>query len=124
MAQLDFSEEQFIDFNRIRDMLEKRAGGVATLNMWQLRDAYGAVKLGSLIVEEISQELDRRGIGHIPVELIPDQWEKARVYLRAGPCGKLLDAAVNPGNDTDESLREFASDQNSLIVDQIRRLLR
>ena len=42
-----------------------QAGGVLTFNMHEVRDAYGAHRLGAQIVENISEKLRGLGIGHV-----------------------------------------------------------
>lgn len=121
---MDISEREFEDLDEVRDFLDEEADGVATFKMWQLRDALGYSKLGSNVVAELSEELDNRGIGHVPTELGISRHDEARLYLRSTPIGKLLDMALKPGYSGDSRLRESLSDASHDKLEKIRRILR
>jgi hypothetical protein len=121
---MDISEREFKSLDKVRDFLSDEADGVATFQMWQLRDALGYSRLGPIVTSEISQELDRRGVGHLPDELGLGQYEKVRLYLRSSSVGKWLDTASKPGYDMDVKLREAFSNSSLEILDAIRKLVK
>jgi len=121
---MDISEREFSDLDEVRHFLDDEAEGVGTFEMWQLRDAMGYSKLGSNVVDEISEELNRRGIGHVPEDLGLSQYDKARLYLRSTPIGKFLDMAIAPSYEGDIKLRESETDASREILDKIRRILK
>ncbi len=70
-------------------------GNVKTFTMEKLRDAHGSAKLGVNVCGEISQELARMGLGHIPEVLPTYQHEFVRVYQRGTDVGNLIDLVLN-----------------------------
>ena len=123
MGIIDLSDREFDHLDEVRSFLEEEAGGVATFRSWQLRDAIGYSRLGSNVVSEISEELDRRGIGHVPAKLGLNQYDEARLYLRSSPIGKFLDMASKPGYSGDAELRNALSDGSREILEKIKRML-
>jgi hypothetical protein len=97
------------------------SGNVLTTDMRDLRDRVGAGKLGKYVVDEISDELKKRGLGHTPLTL--DQWSQIRIWKQGTRVGKFIEAASTPGHTEDELLRELADSQADDIVKQIRSLV-
>ena len=101
-----------------------RSDGVMTCEMRCLRDAHGAGKLGNTVVANISAALDHRGLSHYPNPLPIYQDEKARIYKRASPVGKLIEAAFDvEHNYSDDVLRSIASKNSDIILEKIRELV-
>lgn len=83
------------------------ADGVTTLRAGSLRIALGAGRLTPRINGEISHELERRGLGHVPDDLPLGQHDLVRVYRRGSRIGKVLDAAHRVGPEGDDELRRI-----------------
>ncbi|MEW6048431.1 MAG: hypothetical protein AB1609_18465 [Bacillota bacterium] len=83
--------------------------GLLSVTMGELRDAAGFGKLGSNVVQRISQELANRGIRHFPRHLPTYQWEVVRLYESDSVAARLIKAAVTPGREEDEVLRKALS---------------
>ena len=54
--------------------------GILRLSMGELRDAYGASKLGKHILTNISNELAKHGLGHFPFDLPSSQDNRVNIY--------------------------------------------
>lgn len=113
----------FSTLDQLRKVLDDRAEGVLTANMWEIRDAYGADRLGVNVVANISSALDNLGIAHFPAELPRDQWALVRVYLRASPVGEVIEAALNPDEKRDAILRKLTSEKADHILRKVRELV-
>lgn len=79
-------------------------GNVKTFTMGQLRDAYGAGKLGINVRAEISSALAGIGLGTVPPELPAYQESPVRVYKYGTPVGDLISTVLSPGEANDEKL--------------------
>lgn len=108
---------------RFDDLANKvvSSGNVLTTDMRDLRDRVGAGKLGKYVVDEISDELKKRGLGHSILTL--DQWSPVRVWKQGTRVGKFIEAASTPGHTEDEMLRELADSQADDLLKQIRSLV-
>lgn len=99
--------KQSCDFNSLDGTLQQ-SGGVFSLRMGDLRDAFGAGKLGKHIRAAISDELENRGIGYVPNPLPVNQHEYVRLYLRGTPAAEVIEAVTAIGDpDADEILRRL-----------------
>lgn len=100
-------------------------GGVMTATMGQLRDVHGAGKLGSYVVSAIHEQLDSLGLGHAPVEMPRDQWERVLVYRKRTPVGRVVQAVVSVTKESDSILKEAVGNngQSSDIIRRIRELV-
>ena len=98
-------------------------GGVLTLNMGELRDAYGADRLGSHIREGIEGEFGELGLAHRPRRLTNCQEDTVRLYLPKSPVGKLLEAASRRGESSDNVLRRLANGEAERKLRQMTELL-
>lgn len=102
------------------------AGGVATFEAWELREAIGAGRLTLRINGMISETLRSFGLGHVPFdpEALPtNQYGAVRVYDATAPVGKAIVAAHVPGEENDRLLRESVTGDAAQILDQIRALV-
>ena len=97
------------------------AGGVLTTDMRDLRDRVGAGKLGRYVVQSIEDELERRGLGHSALTL--EQWHDVRLWKKGKRVGSFIEAALVPGNERDELLRELADSKADDILKQVRALV-
>ncbi|HLY02406.1 MAG TPA: hypothetical protein VKR56_07895 [Candidatus Cybelea sp.] len=98
---------EFDSFDSIEKALNE-AAGVMSVPMAQLRDAFGAGRLGIHVIASISDELERRGIGYQPIDLPSNQFNQVRLYKRGTPAGDVIEAAQAIGNRAaDETLRRL-----------------
>lgn len=116
------SEEGFADLDELAAELA-RNNGVLTVEAWQVRDAYGAERLGAQVRANITSALRGRGIGHYPEEFPDRQWSAVRLYKVDSPAGRLIDAVLHPGTGPDQTIREAGSGQAAQIVSRIRELV-
>lgn len=100
-----------------------RHEGVLTLSMWQVRDAYGAGRLGVNVCANISDELENLGLQHIPSQVPSDQWAQIRLWKPKSAVGKLIHAARKPGHEYDERLRQAAAGEANLILAKVKELV-
>lgn len=98
-------------------------GGVLTVKMQEVRDAYGSERLGRNVRSGIHDLLDQIGIGHVPKRLPVYQWKPVRLYRRSSPVGKLIRAALNPGENRDETLLKAAGGDAESILRKVRELV-
>jgi hypothetical protein len=99
-------------------------GGVATVEMGQLRDAYGSGRLGIHVRQGIADELAKVGLGYGPPGDLPDnQWKLVRLYRKGSPVGKLIEAAHDCSSDSDRVLREAAGGNAAQTLKEIRELV-
>src|SRR3954468_21479372 len=103
-------DHKFKNLNDLKQQLETTFNGVVTVPMWTIRDAYGAERLGVNVVAHISEELDGRGIGHLPAQLPQNQWAMARVFLKNTPVGRVLKAAGDLDPAQDRTLRKLTNE--------------
>lgn len=99
------------------------AGGVRTVFMGDLRDAYGNEKLGKWVRQGISKQLHARGIGHYPEELPEYQELSARLYRLGSPAGDLIHAVVTMGADADDDIRSAVSGDAMAKLTRIREIV-
>lgn len=107
----------------LRDAVECN-GGVLSLSMDKVRDAFGSGRLGSTIRAEISAKLKRLGLAHMPRELPNYQEQWIRLYLRKSRVGRLIAASRHIGTEADRRLREAANNEANQKLDAIRELLK
>lgn len=113
------------NWDDIKTDVEKN-GNVLTVTMVQLRDAYGAGKLGIHVRDKISSTLAGLGLGHVPVVLPTYQHELVRLYKKGTPVGDLIETVLTPGGQNDARLREkFIGDgiDYAAIVQKVRELV-
>ena len=114
---------KFSNYDQLVEVV-KQHRGVITCKMGKLRDAHGAGKLGVNVVENIHDELDKRGLSHIPKDLPLSQFDSVRIYSRASRVGKLIHAALDVDNDRSEQiLLGIADNKADDILLKIRELV-
>ena len=116
-------DHSFKNLNDLKQQLETKFNGVVTVPMWTVRDAYGAERLGVNVVANISEELDARGIGHLPEALPRDQWAMARFFLKNSPVGRVIKAAFALEPDHDPTLRKLTNEKSDKILKKVRELV-
>src|SRR5215218_4125256 len=99
------------------------AGGVLTISMRAVRNAYGAQRLGAQIRQNISEKLRGLGIGHVDEELPELRDDEARFFHIGSPAGRLIEAVVNPGSANDERIRAIAAGEETAKLDRIREIV-
>lgn len=113
---------EFNDMDALVDELDRNAG-VMTVAAWQVRDAYGADRLGAQVRANITTALRGRGVGHHP-EAFPDrQYTAVRLYKLDSAAGRLVEAALNPGPGHDQTIREAGGDEAARILSRVRELV-
>lgn len=108
-------------YDAIKVEVEKN-GNVLTTTMERLRNAHGAGKLGVNVLDEISKALAGMGLGHVPVELPRYQEKPVRLYKLGTPVADVIQAALSPGQETDEKLKFHAGKESSRYADIIERI--
>ncbi|MBS1722951.1 MAG: hypothetical protein JSS66_08370 [Armatimonadetes bacterium] len=98
-------------------------GDVMTITMGALRDAAGAGKLGEYVRKNISENLSKRGIGHLPEVLPVYQEEFVRLFRQGSAAGKLIHAVTTPGAKQDAVIREATEQKPSEVLDKIKALV-
>ena len=96
---------------------------VLTLEMSNLRDAYGKKRLGKFVLDGIKDELIGMGLGHYPSELPNDQRESVRIYKLGSGVGKIIDAVLKVGEDSDEFLRKNSANDDADLLKQVREIV-
>ncbi len=88
-----------------------------------LRDAAGYGKLGKWVVQEISAELRRRGLGHTPDPLPAEGWANVLVYQLGSEIEKVVHAVTSPSPQGADTLRAVATQDASETLTKIRALI-
>ena len=70
----------------------------------------------------ISKALAGMGLGHVPVELPRYQEKPVRLYKLGTPVADVIQAALSPGQETDEKLKFHAGKESSRYADIIERI--
>jgi hypothetical protein len=115
-------KKKFANYAELIELVDEN-DGIITCEMWQLRDAHGAGKLGVNVVANISEELAQRGLAHLPKELPQNQNEKARVYRRGSTVGKIIRAARVVDEGADDFLRKISTEDAADTLKKIRELV-
>jgi hypothetical protein len=106
----------------IKDKVEAE-GGVASLLMGDVRDAYGAGRLGVHVRSGISKALLGMGLGHFPTDLPDSQYARVRIYKLGSSVADVIEAVLNPGEAGDARLRETAGGNAEGLLAEIRELV-
>ena len=106
----------------LRDLV-KRNGDVLTVEMEQVRDAYGKGRLGVHVRDNMSKALAGLGIGHYPRPLPDRQWAFVRVYRLGSEIADLIDAVMEPSEEHDEELRKAGGGGAADVLRQIKDII-
>ena len=82
-------------------------GGIARINLGQLRDELGFQRIGRKVLTKMSEHLTESGLGYFPGGTLsedenpePRQWQEVWVYERDGSArSAILDAVADPGEN-------------------------
>lgn len=110
------------NLEELRDKVEN-SGDVLSVTMLELRNAYGAQRLGTVVRENISADLAGLGIGTFPDELPDYQEEHVRVYKRGSAAATLIEAVLEPNPKSDERIRAAARKEGEEVLRRIRELV-
>lgn len=106
------------------DQAVKAQGDILTCGMGTLRDMHGAGKLGTHVVANISDELERRGLGHYPTDLPVNQWENVKIYRRGSQVGNFIRALGSFEAKDDDLLRSLTGKNSpNEVLKKIRELV-
>ena len=111
----------FQSFEEIRGQVEA-SEGVLTVSMRNLRDAYGAGKLGVHVRAGIRKSLIGQGLAHYPPELPEQQYDLVRIYLQGAPIEDRINAVLEVSPETDEQLRRWTTGDAEKTLAKIREL--
>ena len=106
----------------LSDALQKN-DGILTVTAEDLRNRYGADRLGVNVRAAISKELAGRGLAHYPTELPDRQGEQVRVYRQGSPVAEIIDAVLTVGAKADAKLRKAARADSEKVLAKIREYL-
>lgn len=98
-------------------------GNVLSVPMHELRDAYGAGRLGVTVRASISKELSAIGLGHVPLDLPDSQSEYVRLYKKGTSVAEIIDSVLITNERQDASLREMAAGDSQRILQKIKALV-
>lgn len=100
-------------------------GGIAMVEMGDLREAGGWAKLGANVVRHLATLLDEAGLGTLPVgDPLPiDQYASVRVFQQKSPVGQAVEAVTKPSGKGDDVLRRLTSGDEAEVLYKIRELL-
>jgi hypothetical protein len=106
----------------INQVLDNR-DGVLSISMEDLRNAHGEERLGTYVRASISQDLQRKGIGHHPSTLPSYQHEYVVLYRVATPAADLITGILTPSHHTDVLIRNALSHKASETIGKIKMLV-
>jgi hypothetical protein len=98
-------------------------GNVASVMMWEVRDAYDAERLGVHVRAGIEKALAKLGLGHYPKEIPDRQDQVLRVFKLGTPVADLIGAVLTPGEDEDERIREAVGGDEAQLLEKVRELV-
>lgn len=113
---------KFKTYQELRQLCEN-SGGVMTVDLGSLRDAYGVDRLGVHVKSGIKRQLESEGLGSFPAELPNYQHELVRVYRLGTPVADLIDAVLTPSEQHDEELRCAINGDSATILQKVRELV-
>ncbi len=112
---------RYADLDAVADDVYER--GVVTISAREIRNAYGAERLGVNVRSAIRQELRARGLTLYPPRIPDSQGDMVRIYQSDGPVGDLIQAVMRPDPSNDFLLREAALGEARVLLETIRNLL-
>jgi hypothetical protein len=112
----------YADMDEVKAAVESN-GGVLTIKMGDLRDAYGKGRLGVHVRSGIGKSLNGIGLGHYPDPLTDSQFDLVRLYKLGSPVADLVGAVLHPSPGGDQVLREATGGEATGILAQVRELV-
>ena len=110
------------DFDEIKTALDS-SGCILSLKMEELRDAHGVNRLGIHVLNAIHDNLQGKGIGHLPADLPQYQEEFVRLYSLGSPFANLLGDLKDYSKESDRRLIELSTNEYEEIIKRIRELV-
>jgi hypothetical protein len=98
-------------------------GDVATVMMWQVRDAYGQERLGTQVRTGIEKALAKLGLGHYPVAIPTYQDEPVRIYKKGTEAADLIEAVLSVDEDTDAVIRDAVGGDAAATLEKVKELV-
>lgn len=104
-------------------------GGVLAVTLGDLRDAVGADRLGRMVMNRITAELDANGLGHFPLDVLkendqPRQWHEVRIYRKGNSAtARAIQAVLHPNPRRDQFLGELGDNGAAQTLDRVRELV-
>src|SRR5436190_14547219 len=110
------------DLSELRESVEEN-DGVLTVQAWEIRDAYGAERLGNVVRNNILKALASQGIGVVGDE-IPDRAQvPVRLYKLGTPVADVIEAVFSGDRAGDDHLRKVVGGDAARVLNQIRELV-
>jgi len=119
-------DDNMADFVRRLEALRVRiseSGGVLTIRVKELKELYGAGRLGVQVRERISEGLNYNHIYFLG-DLPNDERAEVRLYLKGSKVGRILEAAGALGPAADQQLRAFARGDQASELNNLAREIR
>jgi hypothetical protein len=91
--------------------------------MHELRDAFGAGRLGVTVRASISKELSALGLGHVPTDLPDSQLEYVRLYKKGTSVAEIIESVLTATERQDAALREMAAGDSQRLLQKIKALV-
>lgn len=113
---------KFKNLDQVRSAVESN-DGILSIEMGELRDAYGAGKLGVNVVSSISHELLAQGIKHWPPELPVKQWERVRLFKANTNLANIIELLNKFEDANDNRLIELTTSEAQHKIEQIKKIL-
>lgn len=111
------------DYNDVAEKVDDN-DGVISIGMDVLKRVHGVDRLGRIVRENISENLNGRGLGHYPKEGLPSsQYDDVRIYRRNSQIGKLIEAVTEPGESEDELIRGMVDSGTEQTIERIQELV-
>lgn len=110
------------DYKELRQAADED-GGLHVTTMEVLREIEGAGRLGKLVRDSISRNLEAHGLGHLPAELPAYQELPVRLYVKNSAIAQVVSAVLHPSAHGDQVLREAGTSESDEIVRKIRELV-
>jgi capsular polysaccharide biosynthesis protein len=109
-------------FDDLAELVEEE-GAIATIRMETLRIINGSERLGSTVVDKISEELDDASLGHYPETLPTNKNKIVLVFAKSTNLAKLLRILNDIQEDSDEEIHHITDDDAKKRIAQIRKYL-
>lgn len=104
----------------------EEAGGVLTIGMKELKDLYGAGRLGTQVRANITLALKYHRLSFLG-ELPNDERDQVRLYIRGTRVGRIIEAVGTSDPRGDRELRAVADSNDKTemksMITQLRRVL-
>jgi hypothetical protein len=113
---------KFTSFEGLKKIVSDR-GGLAIVEMWQLRDALGVSRLGPIVTKSIGNELAQQGLGHQPSTLPLDQYASVRIFRKGSSFAELVDLFESFDEESNRRLIDLTMNDSTETLRKIRELV-